>query len=119
MPGVTVDLRSVAARLADRRSDRAEALVQSDLRMRCLATGLNLRDGDLQDVNLEAPVGVRRRIDVEIGATVFEVKRDLRPGNVRASPQLSHARRANSALRGSLDGRPPLELIRQLAVERA
>jgi len=32
---------------------------------------------------LEAPVGKRRRIDVEVGATVFEVKRDLRVGNVR------------------------------------
>jgi SAM-dependent methyltransferase len=51
--------------------------------MLLLAAGLNLRDGDLQDVNLEAPVGVRRRIDVEVGATVFEVKRDLRPGRVR------------------------------------
>jgi SAM-dependent methyltransferase len=79
-----LDLHSIARRLVDRRSDRAEALVQSDLRMLLLAAGLNLRDGDLHDVNLEAPVGVRRRIDVEVGATVFEVKRDLRPGNVRA-----------------------------------
>jgi SAM-dependent methyltransferase len=52
--------------------------------MLLLAAGLNLRDGDLQDVNLEAPVGIRRRIDVEVGATVFEVKRDLRAGNVRS-----------------------------------
>ena len=30
--------------------------MQSDLRLRLLAAGLNLRDGDLQDVILEAPV---------------------------------------------------------------
>jgi SAM-dependent methyltransferase len=83
VPDAVVDLRTIASRLADRRPDRAEALVQSDLRMLLLAAGLNLRDGDLEDVNLEAPVGLRRRIDVEIGATVFEVKRDLRVGNVR------------------------------------
>lgn len=57
--------------------------MQSDLRMLLLTSGLNLRDGDLQDVNLEAPVGLRRRIDVEVGAAVFEVKRDLRAGRVR------------------------------------
>jgi SAM-dependent methyltransferase len=33
---------------------------------------------------LESPAGQRRRIDVETGLTVFEVKRDLRVGNVRA-----------------------------------
>jgi hypothetical protein len=32
---------------------------------------------------LESPAGQRRRIDVEVGFTVFEVKRDLRVGNVR------------------------------------
>lgn len=57
--------------------------MQSDVRLLLLAAGLNLRDGDLQDVNLEAPVGMRRRIDVEVGATVIEVKRDLRIGRVR------------------------------------
>src|SRR6478735_4601974 len=50
--------------------------------MLLLAAGLNLRDGDLLNVNLEAPVGLRRRIDAEVGATVFEVKRDLRVGTV-------------------------------------
>lgn len=76
--------------------------MQSDLRMLLLAAGLNLRDGDLHDVNLEAPVGVRRRIDVEVGATVFEVKRDLRPGNVRAEAvdQLAGYVQARSAATG-------------------
>ncbi len=84
MPTGTVDLTEVAARLANRASNRAEATVQSDLRLLLLAAGLNLREDHLEEVVLEAPVGKRRRIDVEVGATVFEVKRDLRVGNVRA-----------------------------------
>ncbi len=83
MPTGTVDLTEVAARLANRAPNRAEATVQSDLRLLLLAAGLNLREDHLEDVVLEAPVGKRRRIDVEVGATVFEVKRDLRVGNVR------------------------------------
>jgi hypothetical protein len=83
VPGLSIGLPTIAARLADRQSVRAEATVQSDVRLLLLAADLNLRDGDLEDVNLEAPVGVRRRIDVELGATVFEVKRDLRLGNIR------------------------------------
>jgi SAM-dependent methyltransferase len=79
-----IDLGEVCHRLADRRPSRAEANVQSDVRLLLLAAGLNLRDGDLLDVVLEAPVGVRRRIDVEVGATVLEVKKDLRVGNVRS-----------------------------------
>lgn len=73
----------VVGRLTARTVGRAEATVQSDLRLLLLASGLNLRDEHLHDVVLEAPVGQRRRIDVQVGATVFEVKRDLRVGNVR------------------------------------
>lgn len=51
--------------------------------MLLLAAALNLREENLHEVVLEAPVGQRRRIDVEVGATVFEVKRDLRVGHVR------------------------------------
>jgi len=78
-----IDLLQVAGRLVDRRPGRAEATVQSDLRLLLLAAGLNLLEENLEEVVLEAPVGKRRRIDVEVGATVFEVKRDLRVGNVR------------------------------------
>ncbi|MCZ9346871.1 N-6 DNA methylase [Streptomyces sp. TRM76130] len=42
-----------------------------------------LDDDDIEDITLEAPAGQRRRIDVEMGQAVFEVKRDLRVGNVR------------------------------------
>lgn len=48
------------------------------------AAPLQLDDDNLQDIVLESPAGQRRRIDVEAGFTVFEVKRDLRVGNVRA-----------------------------------
>ena len=48
--------------------------------------GLNLGEGDLK-VELEAPVGGGRRIDVETGFTVIETKRDLRHGNVRVEAE--------------------------------
>lgn len=58
--------------------------MQSDVRLLLLAARLNLLDGELLDVVLEAPAGKLRRIDVEVGATVIEVKKDLRVGNVRS-----------------------------------
>lgn len=79
-----VDLTALARRMADRRTGRTEANVQSDLHMLLTAAPLQLDDGDLQEIVLESPAGQRRRIDVEAGFTVFEVKRDLRVGNVRA-----------------------------------
>src|SRR5256885_14569789 len=76
-------LSDVVTRLADRRADRTEANVQSDLHILLTQAPLNLDEVDLNDVVLESPAGMRRRIDVEVGHTVFEVKRDLRVGNVR------------------------------------
>lgn len=80
----TVDLGELARRLADRKQGRTEANVQSDLHILLAAAPLQLDDGDLDDIVLEQPAGARRRIDVEAGFCVFEVKRDLRVGNVRA-----------------------------------
>ncbi|MCC6522361.1 MAG: N-6 DNA methylase [Polyangiaceae bacterium] len=57
-------------------------MVQADVRQLLLTADLNLRDDNLE-VFLEAQAGGGRRIDVEVGATVIEVKRDLRVGNVR------------------------------------
>jgi hypothetical protein len=79
-----IELRSIVSRMADRGAGRTEANVQSDLHILLTAAPLNLREGDLDHITLESPAGQRRRIDVEIGHTVFEVKRDLRVGNVRA-----------------------------------
>ena len=75
-----IDLLELAGRLANRtRRGRTEATVQSDVRMLLLAAGLNLTEGDVQDVELEAPLADRRRIDIEMGRTVIEVKRNLAP----------------------------------------
>lgn len=58
--------------------------VQSDLHLFLTVAPFELDDADLQDIVLESPAGQRRRIDVEVGQTVFEVKQDLRVGHVRA-----------------------------------
>ena len=69
-------------RLANRDAVRTEADVQADVRQLFLTAPFQLDEGDLA-VNLEAQVGDRRRIDVEAGSTVVEVKRDLRKGRVK------------------------------------
>jgi hypothetical protein len=60
-------------------------MVQADVRQLLLSAPLGL-DED-QVVLLEAPAGERRRIDVEVGFTVIEVKKDLRIGNVLAEAE--------------------------------
>lgn len=80
-----VDLRALVADFADRRRPgRTEADVQSSIKVLLLAAPFNLDEADLADqaVLLEAQAGAGRRIDVEMGATVIEVKKDLRVGNV-------------------------------------
>ena len=59
----------------------SEATVQSDIRLLLLTGGLGLEDHDL-DVDLETQVPGRRRIDIEVGYTVIEVKKDLRKAAV-------------------------------------
>jgi SAM-dependent methyltransferase len=83
MPLPSPEVRQLVTRLADRRQGRTEANVQSDLHMLLAAGPLDLGDDKLEDIILESPAGQRRRIDVEAGFTVFEVKRDLRVGKVR------------------------------------
>jgi SAM-dependent methyltransferase len=73
-------LEQLVGRLARRDDPRTEATVQADVRQLLLTAPLNL-DAH-QVVTLEAQVGDRRRIDVEVGATVIEVKKDLRTGSV-------------------------------------
>ena len=75
------DLVSCLGRLADRRAGRTEADIQADVRDVLLYGGLNISEDQL--VLLEAPVGAQRRIDVEVGFTVIEVKKDLRNDRVR------------------------------------
>lgn len=76
-----IDLQALVARLSNRDTPgRTEATVQSDIRLLLIASGLNLSEDDVLDVTLEAPLGDRRRIDVEIGRTVIEVKKSLVSG---------------------------------------
>ncbi|EON25004.1 hypothetical protein CF8_0903 [Nocardioides sp. CF8] len=62
---------------------RSEATIQSDVRMLLLDPELGLAEDDL-DVQLEAQVGKGRRIDVEVGCTVIEVKKSLHSAAVIA-----------------------------------
>ncbi|SLE75883.1 type I restriction-modification system methyltransferase subunit [Mycobacteroides abscessus subsp. abscessus] len=55
---------------------RSEATIQSDVRMLLLDPHLGLVEDSLE-VELETPVGDGKRIDVEVGCTVIEVKRSL------------------------------------------
>jgi hypothetical protein len=81
-----IDLDALAKRLANHDAKRTEANVQSDLHALLLAARIELDEDDLRDdeVILEQQAGAGHRIDVEAGLCVFEVKRDLRKGNVRA-----------------------------------
>ena len=80
----TIDVSALIASLATRTPGRAEATVQADIRTLLLAAPLNLTEHGVEAINLETPAGERRRIDIEAGYTVIEVKRDLRVGNVRS-----------------------------------
>jgi len=69
-------------RIISRDAVRSEATLQADVRQLLLSGTLHLEDD--QVVNLEVPLadGTRRRIDIEAGSAVIEVKRDLRKGHV-------------------------------------
>lgn len=71
-------LPEIFRRLVNRNDRRTEAEIQADVRQFILSAPFELESGDLTDVLLESPLGDRRRIDVEAGSTVIEVKRDLR-----------------------------------------
>lgn len=71
-------------RLASRDRVRSEADVQADVRQLLLSAPLQLDERDLEIVLLESSLGDRRRIDIELGSAVIEIKRDLRRGRVRA-----------------------------------
>jgi methylase of polypeptide subunit release factors len=67
----------IIAETVDRLARRAavtEADIQSDVRLLLLHGGFDLDD---RQVVLEAPAGGGRRIDVEVGSTVVEVKKNL------------------------------------------
>lgn len=67
-------LDDAAERLAKAAAGRSEADVQADVRDVLLHGGLDLGDAD---VLLESPAPGQRRLDIEAGHTVVEVKKDL------------------------------------------
>lgn len=71
-------IRDLVSRLAERDAKRSEATIQADVRGLLLAAPFHLEEAELREVHLESPAGERRRIDIETGTTVIEVKRDLR-----------------------------------------
>ncbi|GAA4872195.1 N-6 DNA methylase [Actinomycetospora straminea] len=79
------DLKDLTADIARRVPGRPEAELQADIREFLLRSGLNLSDTQVLDVNMETQLGdaTRRRIDVEVGNLVIEVKRDLLQAGVR------------------------------------
>jgi hypothetical protein len=76
-------LHATLERLSNRQTSRTEAEIQADVRAFILEAPFSLEEGDVVVVSLETPVGDKRRIDIEVGSTVIEVKRDLRRGRVR------------------------------------
>jgi len=95
-------------RLVVRNPKRTEAEIQADVRQFILTAPFELEPGDLHDVNLETPVGDRRRIDVEAGSTVIEVKRDLRKEKAK--------REAEDQLAGYVDFRMSQTGLRYVGV---
>jgi hypothetical protein len=75
-------LQEILLRLSRRDHPRSEAEVQADIRQFILEAPFELDEGDLDIVSLESPVTGGRRIDVEVGSAVIEVKRDLRRGRI-------------------------------------
>lgn len=76
-------LQDIVSRICKRDQARSEAEVQADIRQFILSAPFHIEEGDIRVAVLEAPVDGGRRIDIEIGSTVIEVKRDLRRGRVR------------------------------------
>ncbi|GAA1790048.1 N-6 DNA methylase [Planosporangium flavigriseum] len=74
--GLPISLRTILGRLANRSRPRSEATLQADIRQLLLNGDFGLGDDDL-DVDLETQVGDGRRIDIETGFTVIEVKKSL------------------------------------------
>ena len=75
-------MQEILQRLVNRNEPRTEAMIQSDVRQFILTDPFQLNEGQIESVTMESPLGDRRRIDVEVGSTVFEVKKDLRVSSV-------------------------------------
>ncbi|MCI3224354.1 N-6 DNA methylase [Streptomyces sp. NP-1717] len=79
VPTSPTALETVLKRVVERKATRAEATLQADIRQFLLDADLNLGEQDLLTPVLEAQVGdgTGHRIDIEMGATIIEVKKDI------------------------------------------
>jgi SAM-dependent methyltransferase len=70
-------------RLVRRDATRTEADLQADVYVLLTSGGLALDPGNVARLEVQLGDGTRRRLDVEIGHCVIEVKKDLRPTGIR------------------------------------
>ncbi|MGY1929521.1 Eco57I restriction-modification methylase domain-containing protein [Nocardia gipuzkoensis] len=79
---MTSSLEAIVGRLASRKPVRPEAATQADIYMLLTTAALGLGADDVARVESPVADGTRRRIDIEIGHLVIEVKKDLRTGDL-------------------------------------
>lgn len=75
-------VNETVGRLARRKPIRAEAETQADIYMLLTTAGLGLDPDDVVKIESQVADGTRRRIDIEAGHVVIEVKKDLTVGNL-------------------------------------
>ena len=95
-----IDVEELVESLARRATSRTEADIQSDVHALLVWGGLDLGD---DQVHLESPVDGGKRIDIEVGSAVIEIKRSLSRGRTRADAevQLAGYLRARQSSHGS------------------
>jgi SAM-dependent methyltransferase len=84
LPAGLFNISALCSRIANREVPRTEADLQSDIKAFLLTAPFALHDAEVHNVLLESPAGQRRRIDIEVGFAVIEVKKDLRRAGVLA-----------------------------------
>ena len=75
-------LVELLAQISRRDNTRSEATLQADIRQLLLMAPLSLSTENVVNANLETPVGIRRRIGIEMGSCLIEVRLDLSAGNL-------------------------------------
>jgi len=87
----SMDVSNAVKRLAARGVARTEADVQADLHLVLTSGSLALDPGDVVRLEQQVGDGTRRRLDVEVGHCVIEVKKDLRPETIRRDAEVQLA----------------------------
>lgn len=79
---MTSSIEAIIRRLASRKPMRPEATTQADIYMLLTTAALGLDTDDVVTMESQLADGTRRRIDIEAGHVVIEVKKDLRAGDL-------------------------------------